>query len=340
MAPEASARRSGRGLTAPLLALCATLPTLPLVMGYWGALHPAFDALVHFRIHLAAVVVLAGLPLLLFQGWRRIGLTAMVLGLTAIATTLALPIRDVQAWARVEPANGARYRLLQLNLRYDNRTPKQVLSLIGRVEPDVITLEEVSAMWREEIALLRHAYPHQIICPPPTPVGGVAILSRRPFLHPSRAQCLDRGALAIATVNFGGTAVDVAALHLGWPWPFEQPWQIPRVSAALQQLSETAILAGDLNAVPWSITARRIAAAGGLARLEAIGPSWLARPLPNALRRTVGLPIDNILVKGRLVPLDTRRLDDVGSDHLPVLLEFSVQPDTAPREMMQARLRQ
>ena len=34
------------------------------------------------------------------------------------------------------------YRLLQFNLRFDNRTPEKLLSLIGRTKPDVITLQE------------------------------------------------------------------------------------------------------------------------------------------------------------------------------------------------------
>ncbi|WP_274424823.1 endonuclease/exonuclease/phosphatase family protein [Chelativorans sp. YIM 93263] len=329
-----------RRLLPLLLALCVTLTTIPLVLGFLGGLHLAFDSFAHFRVHLALLVVVLALPLLLYSGWRRIGLMAIVLSLSSIASVTVPTSSEARANAATAQGEPARYRLLQLNLRYDNRSPREVLSLIGRVAPDVITLEEVSGMWRDELGLVESAYPYRIICDSPSPVGSVAILSRRPFLHPSTARCYNRGALAIATVKFGGTAIDIAALHLGWPWPFEQPWQIRHVEPPLTRLGGTAILGGDLNAVPWSAIARRVATAGGLTPIGDIGPTWLARPLPNALRRNVGLPIDNVFVKGGIVPLRTERLRQVGSDHLPVLLEFAVNPQGGEPGVMQATLGQ
>lgn len=312
--------------------------SVPLVLGLLKNLHPAFDAFTHFRVHLAVILALSAIPLL-FGPMRVMGLFAIALGIAASATVVGPSIlsRITGTPAEASSPVEARYRLLQLNLRYDNGTPKAVLSLIGRSDADVVTLEEVSSMWLPELALTEKAYPYRIICPPPTSVGSVAILSRRPFLHSSMAECFDRGSLAIATVNFGGTAVDIAALHMGWPWPFEQPWQVPRTLPFLQKLGATAILAGDFNAVPWSATAEKIAAAGGLAVTHDIGPTWLAFPMPDFLRRTVGLPIDNILVKGGIVNLSTKRLENVGSDHLPVLVEFGLR-QRQQAEVLHARL--
>src|SRR5690606_18247199 len=122
-------------------------------------------------------------------------------------------------------------------------------------------------------------------------------------------------------INFGGTAVDVAALHLGWPWPHRQHRQVEDIAPLLARLSTTSILAGDLNAVWWSQSARMISAAGDLRSLGNIGPTWLFGSAPDVLRRYAGLPIDNLFVKGRVIPTDTRRLSTTGSDHLPVLLE-------------------
>ena len=54
--------------TIGLAALLATvLLSLPLVGGFFGRLHPAFDSMAHFRVHLAALLMLAALPLLLVQ---------------------------------------------------------------------------------------------------------------------------------------------------------------------------------------------------------------------------------------------------------------------------------
>lgn len=313
------------GIFPLFLAASAVLLTIPLVLGYLGGLHLAFDSLAHFRVHLAVLVIVFALPLLFYTGWRSIGLAALVLAVTSIASASVNEPGEARAGVATGDNEVARYRLLQLNLRFDNHTPKDVLSLIGRMQPDVITLDEVSEMWRQELMLTESAYPHRLICQAPTGIGSVAILSRRPFLHPSAAECYDRGALAMATVNFGGTAVDIVAIHLGWPWPFEQPWQIGNISPFLERIGGTAILAGDLNATPWSTIARRVALAGNMTILQGIGPTWLALPLPGILRRMVGLPIDNILIKGDVIPLSTKRLESVGSDHLPVLLEFNLR---------------
>lgn len=317
-----------RRLLPPLLAILATLISVPLVAGYWGSVHPAFDSMAHFRLHLALLLALVSLPLVFFKGWRQIGATGAVLGLAAISATLAPGMRTGPASAEAAAAPAAHYRLLQMNLRYDNATPKAVFSVIGETRPDVVTLNEVSRMWVEQLKFLEATYPYRIICPPPARIGGVAILSRRPFLHPSAATCHDRGSMAVAAINFGGSAVDIAALHLGWPWPFEQHHQLGRVVPTVERLGDTAILAGDLNATPWSTTARRLAAAGELTTLEGIGPTWFLPVLPDSVRRIAGLPIDNIFTKGRVVPLSVKRLGEAGSDHLPVLFEFGVLPRT------------
>ena len=323
-------------LTAAATAAVVAL-SVPLVLGFLKWLHPAFDSFTHFRAHLAVLLTVISL-LLVFSRERAFGLVGLALGLGSFITVLDPSIFQRLAGGTAEASmpTAARYRLLQLNLRYDNRTPKEVLSLIGRSRADVVTLDEVSAMWVQELAFIEDAYPYRIICPEPSYIGGVAILSRRPFLHPSKAECFDRGALAIATINFGGTAVDIAALHLGWPWPFEQTWQTSRVASNLYRLGSTAILAGDFNAVPWSATVQSVAEAGGFTTIRSIGPTWLARPLPNILRRIAGLPIDNLLVKGNVVAIETRRLDEVGSDHLPVLLEFGLLPQPRETGVLQA----
>ncbi|WP_295813569.1 endonuclease/exonuclease/phosphatase family protein [uncultured Nitratireductor sp.] len=322
-----------------ILAIGAVLVSVPLVAGYWGRLHPAFDSMGHFRLHLAVLVTLLSAPLVFVKGWRQIGLAGTVLGIAAVSATL-LPGHTGAGAARAEATetSSARYRLLQLNLRYDNATPKRVFSLIGRTKPDVVTLNEVSRMWVKELKFLEATYPYRVICPPPARIGGVAILSRRPFANPAGYACYDRGSMAVATVRLGAETVEIGALHLGWPWPFEQDRQVGRITPVLDRLGGTAILAGDLNAAPWSVTAHRVAEAGRLDLMPGIGPTWMKPIVPEGIRRIVGLPIDNIFAKGRIVPLSVERLQDVGSDHLPVLFEFGIRPAPEPAEVIEVKL--
>ncbi len=298
-----------------------------LTFGYLGWLHPAFDSFSHFRLHLAAALALC-VPVLLVQRFRVEALFALAVAAVATFQTVGLPPTRAPAAARAEDGEAV-YRLLHFNLRYDNPTPAAVLSLIGRLRPDVVTLNEVSDMWRERLKLVEAAYPYRLICPDPSPIGSAAILSRRPFTEGFEPYCADRGAFAHARIDMGGRPLEVATLHLGWPWPFEQHWRLPQLTPVLSAVGNTAIVAGDLNAAPWSHSARSVARDAGAELLRGIGPTWLDRRLPDWLRPLVGLPIDNVMVKGGIGSAVARTVEGVGSDHLPVLVEFRLaKPET------------
>lgn len=308
-----------------LLLAAGFAASLPLVAGFLGHLHPALDSFAHFRIHLAILLAVVGAAMLLVRLWPE-AIVAVVLAAASIWTTWAPAgfIRLASASAAMPAEAAPAYRLLQINLLLDNPTPEAVLSLIARLRPDVVTLQEVSPMWRDKLDLLEGAYPYSIVCE--APWQAVAILSRRPFeTQAPRPVCLDEGALAIATFNFGGQPVDVAALHLKWPWPFGQAGQIEALAEPLGRLSDTAILAGDLNAAPWSAAVTAVARHAGMTRIERIGPTWLPGAFPPSLTR-LGLPIDQVMSKGAVSIRSTRLVESVGSDHLPLLIEFSLAP--------------
>ncbi len=322
----------GRGSTHRLgltMLLAAVVVALPLLAGAFGRLHPALDSIGHFRIHLAAVLAAVGPALASIPGFRLSGAAAALLGIWAIANATGLSL--VPGLGRVEashvPRNqiGAVYRLLHLNLRYDNPEPEKVLSAIGRERPDVVTLNEVSGMWAAKLRLLESAYPYRIVCAIDNQAGGVAILSLRPFAEGTAGECLEGGTFATSTIDFGGRFVEVGALHLHRPWPFDQSGQIEDLKPLLGQMAETALLAGDVNATPWSAASARIAEAAGMVAVGPSSPTWLYHRLPASLG-FAGLPIDRIFAKGKVSVLAVDTLASAGSDHLPVLAEFSVGP--------------
>ncbi|MEQ1950677.1 endonuclease/exonuclease/phosphatase family protein [Mesorhizobium yinganensis] len=318
-----------------LSAACMILLALPLAAGFFGAVHPALDSFSHFRAHLAALMGIAALPLFATR-FLKVGAVFVLAAILAFATTSGtVPVAGLgMKYGPLHPLDPERpvYKLLQLNLRYDNQTPERVLSMIGQIRPDVVMLEEVSDLWGAKLELLKAAYPFRILCPYPKKLSGVAILSRRPFAEGTSPSCDGRGVFALATINFGGTSADIAALHLGWPWPYPQHWEIGGLTPYFQRIGETAILAGDLNAVPWSQATSRVAEAGGLTLMPSPGATWFPFGVPESLR-FAGLPIDNVLAKGGVEIHSIRTLDSVGSDHLPVLVEFSLKPKPAEPEL-------
>lgn len=336
---KARMKKSGTPGTISLIAfLAALLLSLLLVGGFFGRLHPAFDSMAHFRVHLAAMLIVVAVPLAFSRGFRWQGLLAAALGAWAIlnvtGTSVVPGLGPVQASYEPKDEASPVYRLMQLNLRYNNAEPGKVLSLIGRVRPDIVTLEEVSAMWAGKLMLLSSAYPYRIVCSIDNHAGGVAILALRPFAADAQGNCLDGGTVATATVDLGGRFVEVGAMHLHWPWPASQAAQIEAIAPLLGDMAQTAILAGDLNATPWSAASARVAAAAGMTAVGPSGPTWLYRLLPEFLR-FAGLPIDRVFTKGGVAVHSVRTLEAVGSDHLPVLVEFSIRaPDPSSGEQL------
>ena len=251
---------------------------------------------------------------------------AIAFGAAAIATVTARAfpgLGPVQAAFQPKDEPAPVYRLLQMNLRFDNPEPGKVLSLIGRLRPDVITLNEVSPMWAEKLDLLSSAYPYRIVCTMDNRAGGVAILSRRPFAEGTKRRLPRRRRHCRRTVDLGGRLSRSARCICAGPG--HSTVQARSTTAPpLGAMAETAILAGDLNATPWSAAG----AHRGGRRPDAgrpAGPTWLYRQLPECLR-FAGLPIDQVFAKGDVVVHSARTLEAVGSDHLPVLVEFSLKP--------------
>ncbi|MBZ9990295.1 endonuclease/exonuclease/phosphatase family protein [Mesorhizobium sp. BH1-1-5] len=320
------------GMVAQLTFLAMMACSAALLAGFFGTLHPALDSFSHFRMHLSLLAALLALALLAGP-YRLQAVAALIFAIACFATTTsALPRLSTQQ-AIAKPADRITYSLLQMNLRFNNPTPKKVLSLIGRTNPDVITLDEVSGMWAKELGYIAGAYPYRILCDYPNGIFGVALLSRRPFAAGTAPRCEPRGAMATATIDFNGAPVNVAAIHLSWPWPKEQYWQIGELAEPLAGLGETAIMAGDCNAVPWSAAVRRVARLSGMTLMPSAGPTWIHRTLPDFLRRYAGLPIDQVFSKGGVTILSSARMEDTGSDHLPVLVEFTLPTDSnAPED--------
>ena len=310
------------------LLLCGMMILAALIGGHLNRLHPALDSLSHFRLHLAVVGVVLALLLALLRN----PLGAAALGVISILSFGLTVWPSVSTNKQATAADGPTYRLVQANLRFDNRTPEAFLRLVAQNRPDVIALQEVSDVWLPKLKAINSAYPHQLFCPGTNRVGGVAILSRRPFAQGGISTCANAGALAVQSVDFNGTKVTVTSVHLKWPWPHGQAQQLAAMEARFREIKAAdspTLIGGDLNATPWSQTAESIANATATQILPQWRGTWLLPVFPNAWVTFAGLPIDNIL-SGGLTLQSAKTLPDIGSDHRSILIEFSIAPTEKP----------
>lgn len=261
----------------------------------------------------------------------------LLLGCSAFATTTAWwPLNGLKPSVTQSSTS---YSLLQVNLQQDNPQPKELLRAIAQNKPDIITYQEGSQLWQPWLKTLEATYPYHLQCGDMPRIWGVGILSRRPFAEFGHTVCTGKGVLASALINLGGTNILVSSLHHSWPWPYPQAQQFMRILPALEPMRDAhgipVIIAGDLNATPWSNAVQRIEQATGTQHLSGIGPTWLTPALPDWLKGWIGLPIDQILINSTVSLESVGTLPSAGSDHLPVIMKFSVplpaSPDEAPQ---------
>ncbi|MCX7042992.1 MAG: endonuclease/exonuclease/phosphatase family protein, partial [Gammaproteobacteria bacterium] len=147
---------------------------------------------------------------------------------------------------------------------------------------------------------------------------GIGLISRRPLHQPYTHRSGDGIPFLFASIDTAHGPVRIVAVH---PMPPLDPhWQGER-DALLRQLAKGAldvpmIVAGDLNATPWS-TALSGAQRHGLLRATGVAPTW-----PRAGRGVPGIPIDHVLASRHWQRGASSRGPDIGSDHFPVRAEL------------------
>ncbi|MGH6763119.1 MAG: endonuclease/exonuclease/phosphatase family protein [Phyllobacterium sp.] len=322
-----------------ILLLIPVVISVPLVLGFLGRFHPAFDAFAHFRAHLAVLMGLFALPLF-FTAMKREAVMILLFAAMAFATTQSSSSlkRLAQSGTEATAETGAptaEYRLLQLNLRFDNSSQADVLRLIGRENADVITLQEVSAEWLPKLKLLESRYPYRLDCAMDQAIGGISILSRRPFPEAGISLCFNGDSFAVASIDLGGQTVHIANIHMQWPWPHDQNEQMGKLISEMVAVPHPLLMAGDFNAVPWSQTIRQLQSFTRTERVSGLGPSWLHRFLPASAARWIGLPLDHVLASEDIIVRGAEMLAPVGSDHLPIRLRFSLKKKPADPEAEQ-----
>lgn len=301
-----------------LLAIAGT--SLSILAGFLGPVHPAFDTLAHFRLHLAVGLILVSLAALA-PGGRKAGACGLAIAAVGMVSAWqALPLPATKS-AHAGPVRS----LLFFNMRFDNPQPQQVTELIGKNGADILLLTEYSRMWEPRLVFLNKDYPYYFHCPEWREVGGTVMYSKFP-IEPGNRYCHDYAALGLVRVSIDGVPVTIASAHMRWPWPASGPRQLDAITPALQGIGENVLMAGDFNATVWSHHMKKLAQLGGLTIHPGIGPTWILNPIPAWLARFGGLPIDNVLSKGAVRITSARTLAPAGSDHLPVLVEFSTAP--------------
>jgi endonuclease/exonuclease/phosphatase (EEP) superfamily protein YafD len=303
-----------RSLATAALAL-ATLGVLASVLLPLIPVWP-FTLFEHFRLQYVwvGILVVAGCGALRTRGWFDAALIATLINALWIVPDLSRSKRAIPA--------GTPLRVLVLNVHTSSSAFADVIDLIADTKPDVVGLVEVNTRWLAELRPVLAPYAHKIE-QPRNDNFGVALYSTLPMT--GTADML--GSLlptAVATIDVQGTQLVVLLTHpvppVGGPALRDELSQLQAV-AARARASQPVIVMGDLNATPWSRPFRDFMSASGLCDTRAGFGLQASFPASSALLR---IPIDHVLVSCS-IGVRSRLIErDVGSDHLPVLVDLVV----------------
>lgn len=312
------------------------------VAGALGFASPVLDLFNHLQVLWLAILVPLGLvvPIIRPPGRLRVLLSTIVfLGATASAVVVVPETLAGFGFRPAPPTDGRPvYRLMTHNLFGRNYDMKRVAAEILRENPDIVAVQEYFDEQRHRLGpLLAKAYPYSLAC------GGgrrafVALFSKLPFTTSPDEECVTDGGkserVARIIAQFkgrDGVPFTVVTTHLDWPYPISrQTSEFDTLSGAIAKINGPLILAGDFNSTSWSYALRSFASKADLTRQTRGLVTFPARFFVFGWRDTVPfLPLDHIMTRGGITVHELHRGAPTGSDHLPVIIDFSVSPRNA-----------
>ena len=301
-----------------LIRLALAAPLGLALVALSGIGHRWFDILAQFTA--PALVITAVITALVAVIRLR---TAALHGLAAC---VALLIAVIPQWFPGGPGpdtSAPIVRLYSANLYYLNDDVAAIRASIEEADADVVVLIELGGDAASRIDEVLEGYPHRAASMRMDLTRGPSrsVIGSRYPLTPVADQ--PDGLHAVATVVRTPLGqVNVVGVHLTRPWPFQHQWGQISQTMALQKVVEDlggpVVVAGDFNSVSSARIGKQIRRDLGLHPAAGFPGTW-----PAALPAPLGVTIDQVYASPDLA-FARRRLGQAnGSDHRPVVAEFT-----------------
>jgi endonuclease/exonuclease/phosphatase (EEP) superfamily protein YafD len=281
------------------------------------------------------------------SAWQNIFTALLALAL-AYQAYMMFPY-TVLARRQVEDArstgDGNTIALLFANVLMTNRGSQELLAMIREEEPDVVLAVETDAWWQRELDVLAQTHRHAVRRPQDNTYG-MLVYSRLELLEPEVKFLVQADVPSIhARVKLrSGALVELRCVHPRPPAPQEAKNAAPRdaelivVGRELKEKRAPAIVLGDLNDVAWSRTNYQFQELSGLLDPR-IGRGFYHTF--HARYPFLRYPLDHCFHTKHFRLASFKRLRKFGSDHFPVAIKLSFEPDAAatqqePRNTPQA----
>ena len=241
---------------------------------------------------------------------------------------LSIAPNEVESAESPDPRNSL--RILTANVLQENTNAPAVIKLIRQEKPDIVVLCEVNQRWISDLAPLEKEFKYHLTHPLDNTYG-IALYTSLQVKSAEVRGMIKRDIPSIdATVMLpSGKEVRLFAVHPNPPRPGEDTTkrdaELVLVGREVSN-NKSAIVLGDLNDVGWSRTTNLFQEVSGLldprkgrglfATYDAT--SWVWR-----------YPLDYLFHSEDFRVVDVRTLPYIGSDHFPLFVELSYEPEAA-----------
>lgn len=231
------------------------------------------------------------------------------------------------------------FSILISNVLMDNEDKLSLINLIHKFSPDIILLTEPNQEWAVAIDVFDQEYPYSIKEPKDNTYG-IILLSKIPIVN-SELRYLVKDDIPSVFAQFelpNGEGFDFYGLHPEPPKPgtdtYERDTELLIVGKMIKEKPTPSIVAGDLNDVGWSETSSLFR------KYSQLVDPRKGRGMFNTYNVNFPLlryPLDHIFYTKDFGLTKMERLEDIGSDHFPIFIELTFEPDQGVIETTDAK---
>ena len=298
-----------------------------------------------FQLAVASVVVLALFAVV--QIWtgepgRWTWALFVALGLATVYQCYRMwpytPLHPVQT-VRADPALAnadRRLRLMVSNVLMSNRQGDLWLSTVRDADPDVLVAVETDQWWADTASTLEGDYPHTVLLPQDDTYG-MCVLSRFELVSVEVRHLVEPEVPSLNLIAKlpSGDEVSLVFLHPRPPRPdirqdsTLRDAELVRAGRDVAQIDRPVVVAGDLNDVAWSRSTTLFQKLSGLIDPRVGRGTYSTFHADHWWLR---YPLDHVFHSEHFALVSLERLNNVGSDHFPILIELEIDPSVAAQQ--------
>jgi len=225
-------------------------------------------------------------------------------------------------------SNLNKIRILAYNVYQENDDYHQLIQKVNSIDPDIVLLLETNEKWRKAMHPLIEKYPYNIKAIQENTYG-MMLLSKLEPLEKGVERLSDEDIPSIDyLIKIKNQKIRLRGLHPKPPIPGEaltSEQKDAEFAEAAKLLSERPedeliIVIGDLNDVVWSKASKRFKKTSGLGDPRVGRGTYSTFPTYFPIR----FPLDHIFCSSQLLLSELKVLENIGSDHFPIYVEFCV----------------